>query len=154
MEKETYKTARELLERFDPTNASLQNTYGPPHQRDTHRAGVSQSEVRQRRQPPQAPHPALLQHNVAMTTPQAQRGPPVAMTTPQAQRGPPVAMTTPQVQGGPPVAMTTPAVNPSASGQQQTAPPEPVPPPQPSLQHIPPGIGPLGYVRMYVMLIG
>ena len=106
MEKETYKTARELLERFDPTNPSLQVTPARPQRANR----APQSELRQRNR--QTPHPALMQHRAAMATPQAPRPAPVAMTTPAVQ---------------------------TSSSNQEAAPVEPLPTPQPSLHHIPPG---------------
>ena len=110
MEKETYKTARELLERFDPTNPSLHTTPARPQQRASNQNRAPQSEVRQRNR--QTPHPALMQHRAAMATPQAPRPAPVAMTTPVMQ---------------------------TSTSNQETAHSEPLPTPQPSLHHIPPG---------------
>ena len=114
MEKETYKTARELLEKYDPSNPSLQITpgRGPPRQASNQNLG---QEVRRRRAPPSTPHPALMPQNIAMATPQVP-GPPVPMATPAA---PPVS------NRQQPLAAPTPATVPAT--------------PQPSLQHIPPG---------------
>ena len=113
MEKETYKTARELLEKYDPSNPSLQTTpsRGGPRQASNQNAG---QELRRRRAPPSTPHPALMPQNVAMATPQVPR-PPIPMATP-------VAPVSNQQQ---PLAAPTPAPVPAT--------------PQPSLQHIPPG---------------
>ncbi|XP_064397769.1 endoplasmic reticulum junction formation protein lunapark-B-like [Halichondria panicea] len=114
MEKETYKTARELLEKYDPSNPSLQTTpsRGGPRQASNQNAG---QELRRRRAPPSTPHPALMPQNVAMATPQVPR-PPIPMATP-------VAPVSNQQQ---PLAAPTPAPVPAT--------------PQPSLQHIPPGM--------------
>lgn len=119
MEKETYKVARELLEKYDPSNPSLQATpsRGAPRGSTNHNSG---QDVRRRR-PPSTPHPAFMPHNIAMATP-------------------PVGLRLPPV-----VPVATPAVTNQLQRPPVVPTPVPAPPPvpatpQPSLQHIPPGI--------------
>ena len=87
MEREPYRVARELLERFDPNNPQLRNTQATSQQqqrRSTNQTPAPGTEVRQRRQP-QTPHPALMHRPVVMATPQPRaQPPPVAMATPAA----------------------------------------------------------------------
>lgn len=89
MEREPYRVARQLLERFDPNNPQLRNTQATPQRQQQQRRLTNQTpapgtEVRQRRQP-QTPHPALMHRPVIMATPQPRpQAPPVTMATPAA----------------------------------------------------------------------
>ncbi len=116
MEKETYKVARELLEKYDPSNPSLQVTpsRGAPRRSSNQN---TEGEVRHRRPPP-TPHPSLMPQNIAMATPSVVRPPVVPMATPVVSN-----------QQQPPSA--APTLRPPAPSVPAT--------PQPSLQHIPPG---------------
>ena len=133
MEKETYKTARELLEKYDPSNPSLHATPSrPPARRASNQNGGG--EVRRRRQP-QTPHPAFMPQNIAMATPQVPR-PAVANTATPATTA---SNQPPQTEGAPPNQPAQATGAPNQPPQMSGAPPTVPATPQPSLQHIPPG---------------
>ncbi len=72
MEKETYKTAIELLQRYDPNHPSLQQ-HKPradlaAQQTPANHGNSRRTEVR-RRVIHHTPHPSQLQHHHTMTTP-------------------------------------------------------------------------------------
>jgi hypothetical protein len=95
MEKETYKTAIELLQRYEPNHPSLQHT--PVQPAPQAHGGRGRTETRRRAQP--TPHPAMLHQALTpMPPPATPAAPPPRNPLPPATPARPVEqVSTPQV---------------------------------------------------------